>query len=161
MVLADDNFATIVNAVEEGRGIYDNIKKFIQYLLSSNVMEVLVLLIAAILQNPPPLVPSQLLWINLVTDGSSTLPMCFEAIPPHIMQEKPIKPNEALISKHKLYYMIIISSFMSCGTLGMFYYSFFIEKKQAIIVITNNPSTISPKGMAGGKKRVKPLTTKL
>ena len=79
MILTDDNFTSIVNAIEEGRGIYDNIKKFMQYLLSSNLGEVLVLFLATILAAPLgfmvngspllPLLATQILWMNLVTDG--------------------------------------------------------------------------------------------
>jgi Ca2+-transporting ATPase len=136
LILLDDNFNTLVKAIKMGRMIYKTLQNLITYLLTTAASGVLSVVFAILLRWPLPLAPIQFLWINLVTDGSSTLPMCFEAIPPHIMQEKPIKPNEALISKHKLYYMIIISSFMSCGTLGMFYYSFFIEKKPLIYAQT-------------------------
>jgi Ca2+-transporting ATPase len=100
MVLADDNFATIVLAVEEGRGIYDNIKKFIQYLLSSNIMEVLVLFIAAIIGVSPPLVAIQLLWINLVTDGAPALALGYDPYDPTLMRQMPRPVDEKILTKN-------------------------------------------------------------
>jgi Ca2+-transporting ATPase len=120
MVLADDNFATIVNAVEEGRGIYDNIKKFIQYLLSSNVMEVLVLLLAAILLNPPPLVPIQLLWINLVTDGAPALALGFDPYDPTLMKLQPRPVDEPIITKNFLITMMYRGVIFTIVVLGLF-----------------------------------------
>ena len=88
MVLTDDNFATIVNAVEQGRTIYDNIRKFVHYLLSANAGEVLLMFFGALLGWPAPLVPIQILWINLVTDASM-LALGLEPPEPDIMSRPP------------------------------------------------------------------------
>jgi len=98
MVLTDDNFASIVNAVEEGRGIFDNIQKFIHYLLATNAGEVLLLLFAAIVGWPVPLVAAQILWINLVTDGFPALALGMEPPEPDIMERKPRHPRESVIT---------------------------------------------------------------
>ncbi|QEE14674.1 cation-translocating P-type ATPase [Promethearchaeum syntrophicum] len=120
MVLADDNFATIVHAVEEGRGIYDNIKKFIQYLLSSNIMEVLVLLIAAILTLPPPLVATQLLWINLVTDGAPALALGYDPYDPTLMKQQPRPYNEPILTKNFVIQMFFRGGVKTIVILGIF-----------------------------------------
>ncbi len=86
MILADDNFATIVAAVEEGRGIYGNIRRTIQYLLSGNLAEILIMLGAALMGWPVPLAPIHLLWINLVTDGLPSLALAAEPVPPDILR---------------------------------------------------------------------------
>ncbi|MEW5985451.1 MAG: cation-translocating P-type ATPase [Chloroflexota bacterium] len=99
MVLLDDNFATIVAAVEEGRVIYDNIRKFIKYILSSNTAEIWVMLLAPFLGMPLPLLPLQILWINLVTDGLPGLALAVEPAEPGTMQRKPYKPNESIFSR--------------------------------------------------------------
>lgn len=99
MVLLDDNFATIVAATEEGRTIYDNIRKFIRYLLSSNIGEIFVMLVAPFLGMPLPLLPIHILWINLVTDGLPGLALALEQPERGIMQRKPISPKESIFSR--------------------------------------------------------------
>jgi Ca2+-transporting ATPase len=98
MVLTDDNFASIVNAVEEGRGIYDNIQKVLHYLLSCNAGEILFMLGAVLLHWPAPLVAIQILWINLVTDSLPALALAMEPPEPGIMGRPPRPPHEPIIS---------------------------------------------------------------
>ena len=97
MVLTDDNFASIVSAVEEGRGIYDNIQKFIHYLLSCNAGEVILMFVAAIAGWPAPLAAIQILWLNLVTDGLPALALGLEPPERDIMSRAPRPPREPVI----------------------------------------------------------------
>lgn len=99
MILADDNFATIVAAVEEGRGIYDNIRKFIRYLLSCNIGEVLTMFVASIAGFPLPLLPIQVLWINLVTDGLPALALGIDPTEANCMRRPPRHPKENIFSR--------------------------------------------------------------
>ncbi|MGI9952308.1 calcium-translocating P-type ATPase, SERCA-type [Moorellaceae bacterium AZ2] len=99
MILADDNFATIVAAVEEGRGIYSNIRKFIRYLLSCNVGEVLTMFIAAITGLPLPLLPIQILWMNLVTDGLPALALGMDPGEPDLMARPPYRSGESVFAR--------------------------------------------------------------
>jgi Ca2+-transporting ATPase len=99
MVLTDDNFASIVTAVEEGRGIYDNIQKFIHYLLSCNAGEVLTMFVAALAGWPAPLAAIQILWLNLVTDGLPALALGLEPPERDIMERSPRPPQEAVITR--------------------------------------------------------------
>lgn len=98
MVLMDDNFTSIVSAVEEGRAIYDNIRKFLGYLLSCNIGEMLLMLTAGILGWPSPLLPIQLLWINLVTDGLPALALAMEPAEPDLMRRRPRMSVERMLS---------------------------------------------------------------
>lgn len=99
MILVDDNFASIVAAVEQGRGIYDNIRKFIRYLLSCNTGEVLTMFIATLVGLPLPLLPVQVLWVNLVTDGLPALALGLDPSEPNNMQRPPRLPNESIFSR--------------------------------------------------------------
>lgn len=99
MVLLDDNFSTIVAAVEEGRRIYDNIRKFIKYALTSNAGEIWVMLLGPFLGMPLPLVPLQILWINLVTDGLPGLALTVEPPEPNTMKRPPHRPDENIFGR--------------------------------------------------------------
>jgi Ca2+-transporting ATPase len=96
MILADDNFATIVKAVEEGRGIYDNIRKFIRLLLSTNLDEILIVASTTLLRLPLPILPIQVLWINVVSDGLPALALSLDPYDKDIMERKPRKPKEGI-----------------------------------------------------------------
>jgi Ca2+-transporting ATPase len=99
MVLLDDNFATIIAAVEEGRKIYDNIRKFIKYTLTSNAGEIWVMLIGPFVGLGLPLLPLQILWINLVTDGLPGLALTVEPVERNTMRRKPYHPNENIFGR--------------------------------------------------------------
>jgi Ca2+-transporting ATPase len=98
MVLMDDNFASIVNAVEEGRSIYDNIQKFLIFLLSCNAGELMLMLFASLLGWPTPLLPVQLLWMNLVTDGFPALALAMEPPEPGLMSQTPRSAGTSILS---------------------------------------------------------------
>jgi P-type Ca2+ transporter type 2C len=99
MVLTDDNYASIVSAVEQGRIIYSNIRKFVFFLLSSNVAEIMIIFLATLAGLPAPLTAIQLLWLNLVTDGAPALALAMEKGDPDIMDQKPRAKSEAIINK--------------------------------------------------------------
>jgi len=99
MVLTNDNFVSIVGAVEEGRGIFQNIKKFLLYLLSANVGEVLIMFVAGVLAMPLPLLAIHLLWINLTTDGLPALALSVDPADPDIMEQPPRDPGSSIFSR--------------------------------------------------------------
>ncbi|MCK4994996.1 MAG: cation-translocating P-type ATPase [Candidatus Omnitrophica bacterium] len=99
MVLLDDNFATIVAAIKQGRTIFDNIRKFIKYILTGNMGEIIVMIIGPFFGMPLPLLPIQILWINLVTDGAPAVALGYESSETDIMNRPPFKPDEGVFSR--------------------------------------------------------------
>jgi len=99
MVLTDDNYASIVSAVEQGRIIYSNIRKFVFFLLSSNVAEIMIIFLATLAGLPPPLTAIQLLWLNLITDGAPALALAMERGDPDIMSRKPRAKSEPIVNR--------------------------------------------------------------
>lgn len=122
MILTDDNFATIVAAVEEGRGIYDNIKKFLRYMLSTNTGEVFTMFFSIILRFPLPLLPIHILFINLVTDGLPALALSVEPAEADIMKRPPRNPHEPITAGRLLFSIMGIGFLMAAGTLILFYW---------------------------------------
>ncbi len=121
MVLRDDNFATIVAAVEEGRIIYDNIRKFIKYLLSCNSGEIWVMFLAPLVGMPLPLLPLQILWMNLVTDGLPALALGVEPAERNVMHRPPYPPSESIFARGLLRDIIWTGLLMGLVSLGVGY----------------------------------------
>jgi Ca2+-transporting ATPase len=131
MVLADDNFATIVAAVEEGRGIYDNIRKFIRYLLSCNLGEVLTMFIATIAGLPLPLLPVQILWVNLVTDGLPAMALGVDPNNHDIMNRPPRNPKESVFSRGLSRKIIVRGLQIGISTVLVFAMVYFLKNDLA------------------------------
>ena len=121
MVLLDDNFATIVAAVEEGRVIYDNVRKFIKYLLATNSGEIWVMLVAPLLGMPLPLLPLQILWMNLVTDGLPALALAMEPAESDTMRRPPFAPQESVFARGLGRHIFWVGILMACLCTGVGY----------------------------------------
>ncbi|AJS57853.1 calcium-translocating P-type ATPase, SERCA-type [Paenibacillus sp. IHBB 10380] len=130
LILSDDNFSTIVSAIEEGRNIYENIRKFIRYLLASNVGEILTMLFAMMLALPLPLLPIQILWVNLVTDGLPAMALGVDQPEKDLMEHKPRGAKENIFGR-RLGWKIISRGFLiGLCTLGAFWLTLRIAPDQ-------------------------------
>lgn len=125
MILLDDNFATIVAATEEGRVVYSNIRRFVKYILGSNVGEVLTLGAAAVLGfSGIPLTPLQILWMNLVTDGLPALALAVEPPEPDIMKRAPFNPTESIFARGLGSYIIRIGIVFAIFSIALMVYAY-------------------------------------
>ncbi|MFA7619193.1 MAG: cation-transporting P-type ATPase [Thiohalomonadaceae bacterium] len=140
MVLTDDNFATISNAVGEGRGIYDNIRKFILFMLPTNGGEALVVITAILFNFVLPLTPAQVLWINMATVSTLGLALAFEPAEEDVMRRPPRDPLESLLSWFFVWRLVMVSLLMATGALGLFLWELehgaSLEKARTIAVST-------------------------
>jgi len=120
MVLADDNFASIVEAIREGRGIFDNIRKTLVYLLAGNTAALTVMLVAALGGLPLPLLPLHLLWINVVTDGLPALALVVEPPEANVLKRPPRQPDEPMLGRAEWRFIIAVGLLEAAATLGVF-----------------------------------------
>ena len=120
MILTDDNFKSIVNAVEEWRWIYDNIQKFVNYMIVSNICEIAILFIASLIWVPIPLLAIHLLWLNVITDGLPAIALWVDPINPNVMNRKPRKATQWLIDGRMILNIILLSSSVTIWTLILF-----------------------------------------
>ncbi|MGQ9721043.1 MAG: cation-translocating P-type ATPase [Candidatus Jordarchaeum sp.] len=123
MVLTDDNFASIVAAVEEGRTTFDNLRKVVTYLLTTNIAEMMVLFSALVLGFPLPFLPLQILWINLVTDGICDKTLAVEPRDRDVLKEPPRPPKERIVTRGVVYLLIFLATIMAIGTLFVYHFS--------------------------------------
>ncbi|ASQ89694.1 calcium-translocating P-type ATPase, SERCA-type [Prosthecochloris sp. GSB1] len=125
MVLTDDNFASIVRAVEEGRAIFENLRKFVYFLLSSNISEVLIIVLAVLAGLKLPLVAIQILWVNLITDGLPALALGFEPKGRDVMQRPPIAKSAFIVNTPMILRLAVASLVITGGALGLYLHSLF------------------------------------
>ena len=122
MVLSDDNFASIINAIREGRRQYDNIQKFVLYLLASNSGEVIAIFINIVLGGPLILIPVQILWMNLVTDGMTAIALGVEPAEKGIMKRPPRDVDAPILDRHGIIMIVVLGSYIGLATLWLFHH---------------------------------------
>ncbi len=132
MVVTDDNFASVVAAVEEGRGIYDNIRKFVHYLLSCNAGEILVMFLAALVGMPVPLLPMHILWINLVSDGLPALALGVDPVSKGAMDRPPRDPQAPVVDRRDLWLMLRQGALIAVLSLAAFGYGYYLQGRHSI-----------------------------
>jgi Ca2+-transporting ATPase len=134
MILTDDNFVSIVKAVEQGRTIYGNIRKVTGYLLGCNIGEILIILLAVIFGLPVPLVATQLLFVNLLTDAFPAFALGLEGRESGVMKKPPRNPKEPIINRSMRKTVALRAAFLTVGALGAFLYGLFVSDSYAIAV---------------------------
>ncbi len=134
MILTDDNFSTIIAAVKEGRGIYDNIRKSIHFLLSSNIGEILTIFASILMDLPTPLLAVQLLWINLVTDSLPAISLGTEKPEKDIMKRKPISPEKGIFADGLVFQIIIEGFLIGILSLTAFVYGYKISPNKSLLL---------------------------
>jgi len=143
MVLTDDNYASIVDAVEQGRVIYSNIRKFVYYLLSCNLAEIATIFLGTLITGTSPLTALQLLWLNLITDGAPALALATEKGDPDIMSQKPRPPKEPIINRFMRNGIAVQTIAITIITLGSYLMGLQLYRDQAIIATTMAFVTLS------------------
>ncbi len=132
MILTDDNFASIIGAVEEGRRQYDNIQKFVRYLLSSNTGEVIAIFVNILLGGPLILLPVQILWMNLVTDGMTAVALGLEPVEKGVMKRPPRAAREPVLDKKGIMMILLLGGYIGAGTLWLFHHYLAMGQANAV-----------------------------
>ena len=143
MVLTDDNYASIVAAIEQGRVIYSNIRKFVYYLISCNMAEILIIFLGTLITGMSPLAAIQLLWLNLVTDGAPALALATEKGDPDIMNQPPRPTSEPIINKQMRIGIVVQTLAITAATLGAYFIGLYSDPSHIEFAETMAFATLS------------------